>query len=206
MTPQPGNRKKALMVNDGIVANKIYLIRGKRVMMDRDLAAMYGVETRRLNEQVRRNERRFPIDFMFKLTAQELEDWMSQNATSKKEKIGLRKLPLVFTEQGVAMLSSVLNSETAIEVNIRIIRVFTRMREILLTNRDMLMKLEHMERNMLKQDNKLNKHEKEMQIIFNALKKLLNPATEPMRKSDLSKRVVSKWSLKFTRENHHERL
>jgi len=119
---------------------------------------------------------------MFQLTEQELEDWKSQNATSNKEKMGLRKLPNVFTEQGVAMLSSVLNSDTAIEVNIRIIRVFTKMREILLTNKDIFLKLEQMERKILKQDSKLNKHEKEMQIIFKALKELLNPPTEPMRK------------------------
>ena len=90
------------MITDETVVNKIYLIRGKRVMMDRDLAEMYGVETRRLNEQVKRNEMRFPNDFMFQLTEQELGDWKSQNATSNKERMGLRKLPNVFTEQGVA--------------------------------------------------------------------------------------------------------
>jgi len=100
-------------------------------MLDRDLAEMYGVETRRLNEQVKHNDKRFPSDFMFQLTEKELEDWKSQNATSNKEKMGLRKLPNVFTEQGVAMLSSVLNSDTAIEVNIQIIHIFTRIREAL---------------------------------------------------------------------------
>ena len=151
-------------------------------MMDRDLAEMYGVETRRLNEQVKRNKKRFPIDFMFPLTEKELEDWKSLNAISSKEKMGLRKLPNVFTEQGVAMLSSVLNSETAIEVNIKIIRVFTRMREMLLTHKDILLKLEQIERKILKQDGRLNKHETEMQVIFTALKELLNPPSEPMRK------------------------
>ena len=169
------------MITDETVVNKIYLIRGQKVMMDRDLAEMYGVETRRLNEQVKRNEKRFPIDFMFQLTEQELDYWKSQNATSNKEKMGLRKLPNVFTEQGVAMLSSVLNSETAIEVNIKIIRIFTRMREMLLAHKDILLKLEQMERKILKQDSKLNKHEKEMHIIFTALKELLNQKTEPMR-------------------------
>jgi phage regulator Rha-like protein len=173
---------RALVITDETVVNKIYLIRGKRVMMDRDLAEMYGVETRVLNQSVKRNEKRFPEDFMFQLTAKELNEWKSQITVGSKERMGLRKLPLVFTEQGVAMLSSVLNSETAIEVNIRIIRVFTKMREMLLTNKDILLKLEKMERKILKQDNKLNKHEKEMQIIFKALKELLNPPTEPMRK------------------------
>jgi hypothetical protein len=173
---------KALMITDETVINKIYLIRGKKVMMDRDLAEMYGVETRILNQAVKRNEKRFPEDFMFQFTNKELNEWRSQITASSKERMGLRKLPLVFTEQGVAMLSSVLNSETAIEVNIRIIRVFTRMREMLLTNKDILLKLEQMERKILKQGSKLNKHEKEMQIIFTALKELLNPITEPMRK------------------------
>jgi|JI10StandDraft_1071094.scaffolds.fasta_scaffold54735_5 hypothetical protein len=173
---------KSLVITDEVVINKIYLIRGKKVMMDRDLAEMYGVETRRLNEQVKRNAKRFPNDFMFQMTPQELDDWKSRFATSKKERIGLRKLPNVFTEQGVAMLSSVLNSETAIEVNIGIIRVFTRMREMLITHKDILLKLEQIEKKVLKQDSKLNKHEREMQIVFKALKELLNPKTEPMRK------------------------
>jgi len=173
---------KSRIITDEVVTNKIYLIRGKKVMMDRDLAEMYGVETRRLNEQVKRNEKRFPNDFMFQMTHIELEDWKSRFATSKKEKMGLRKLPYVFTEQGVAMLSSVLNSETAIEVNIGIIRVFTRMREMLITQKDVLLKLEQIEKKVLKQDSKLNKHEKEMQVVFKALKELLNPKTEPMRK------------------------
>ena len=173
---------KALMITDERVINNIYLIREKKVMMDRDLAEIYGVETRVLNQTVKRNGKRFPEDFMFQLTEQELRDWKSKNSTSKKEMMGLRKLPLVFTEQGVAMLSSVPNSETAIEVNIKIIRVFTRMREMLITHKDILLQLEQMERKILKQDNRLNKHEKEMQIIFTALKELLNPPKEPMRK------------------------
>ena len=172
----------ALIITDETVVSKIYLIRGKRVMVDRDLADMYGVETRRLNEQVKRNEKRFPDDFMFQLTEQELEDWKSQNATSNREKMGLRKLPNVFTEQGVAMLSSVLKSETAIAVNIKIIRVFTRMREMILNNKDILLKLERLEREMSKRDGQLDRHEKEIQIIFTALKELLNPKPEDMRK------------------------
>jgi len=100
-------------------------------MIDRDLAEMYGVETRVLNQAIRRNQKRFPSDFMFLMTSEELMNWKSQNVISKKEKMGLRKLPNVFTEQGVAMLSSILNSETAIEVNIQIIRIFTRIRQML---------------------------------------------------------------------------
>ena len=108
---------------------KIYEIRGQKVMLDRDLAALYGVETRRINEQVKRNITRFPSDFMFQLTKEELNIWKSQNATSKSTIMGLRKSPYVFTELGVAMLSSVLNSETAINVNINIMRAFVAMRQ-----------------------------------------------------------------------------
>ena len=147
-------------------------------MLDRDLAEMYGVETRVLNQAVKRNERRFPADFMFQLTDLELENWKSQNVISNKEKMGLRKLPNVFTEQGVAMLSSVLSSETAIEVNIQIIRIFTRIREVLITHKDVLIKMEQLEKKILKQDEKTNKHEEEIQLIFNALKQLLNPSQE----------------------------
>ena len=111
-------------------------------MLDRDLAHLYGVETRRLNEQVRRNIDHFPEDFMFEMTGEELSDWKSQFATSNREVMGLRKHPLVFTEHGVLMLSSVLNSKTAVAVNIQIIRVFTKMREMLLTHKDLLHELE----------------------------------------------------------------
>ncbi len=161
------------------IINKIYLIRCKKVMLDRDLAELYGVETRVLNQAVRRNEKRFPEDFMFQLTAGELEDWKSQTVISNKEKMGLRKPPLAFTEQGVAQLSSVLNSETAIEVNIQIIRIFTRMRELLLTHKDILIKLEQMEKKMIKQGGKLQKHDRDIRIIFEYLKQLLNPPHEP---------------------------
>jgi hypothetical protein len=116
---------------------------------------------------------------MFQLTAEELNDWKSQIVISNREKLGLRKPPLAFTEQGVAMLSSVLNSQTAIEVNIQIIRIFTRMREMLLTHKDILVKLEQVEKQLLQQDARMNKHEEDIQMIFEALKELLNPPIEP---------------------------
>ena len=146
-------------------------------MLDRDLAEMYGVETRALNQAVRRNERRFPNDFMFQLTAEEFQILISQNVISSWG--GVRKQPLAFTEQGVAMLSSVLGSETAIEVNIQIIRIFTRMRELLLTHKDILVKLEQVEKQLLRQDGRMHQHEEDIHIIFKALKRLLNPPAEP---------------------------
>lgn len=173
---------KALILTDEAVISKIYLMRGKKVMLDRDLAEMYGVETSQLKRQVRRNIDRFPEDFMFEMNNAELQNWRSQFGISNEDKMGLRYAPFCFTEQGVAMLSSVLNSKTAIEVNIRIIRVFTRMREILLTHNDIMLKLEQLEKRIMNQDGKLKKHEREMQIIFKALTELLHPKQEPMRK------------------------
>jgi hypothetical protein len=161
-----------LSLPDETIASKIYLIRGKKAMIDRDLAQLYGVETRVLNQAVKRNERRFPEDFMFVLSNHELENWKSQIVISNSEKMGLRKPPLAFTEQGVAMLSSVLNSDRAIDVNIQIIRIFTRMREMILSHKDMLLKLEQLEK-------QVTKNSEEIQMIFAALKKLLHPPPTP---------------------------
>lgn len=166
---------KAVIVPDDLIMNNIYLIRGQKVMLDHDLAKLYQVEKKRLNEQVSRNKERFPGDFMFQLNKEEFQNLKSQIATSSYG--GTRKLPYAFTEQGVAMLSSVLNSDTAIDVNIKIIRIFTKMRELLLDNKDILLKLEQLERKVSKQDKKVNKHEREMEMIFSAIKELLNPTT-----------------------------
>ncbi|MCX6231028.1 MAG: ORF6N domain-containing protein [Bacteroidetes bacterium] len=145
------------------ILDKIYLIRSKKIMIDRDLAELYGVETRVLNQTVKRNIKRFPDDFMFQLTQDEFNDWKSQIVISNNEKMGLRKPPLVFTEQGVAMLSSVLNSERAIMVNIQIIRVFTKMREMLSTQQEILKKFEQI-------DSKLSFHDDQFMLIFEYLK------------------------------------
>jgi hypothetical protein len=150
---------------DETIVSKIYLIRGKKVMVDRDLAELYDVETRVLNQAVRRNEKRFPEDFMFQMSKEEMENWKSQIVISNTEKMGLRKPPLVFTEQGVAMLSSVLNSDRAIMVNIQIIRVFTKMREMLETHKEILQKLEQLEKKDIEQDDKI-------MLIFEYLKQL----------------------------------
>jgi phage regulator Rha-like protein len=172
---------KSLAITDQTVINKIYLIRNKKVMLDRDLAEMYGVETGQLKRQVKRNIDRFPEDFMFEMNKEELEDWRRQFGISNHDKMGLRHLPFCFTEQGVAMLSSVLNSKTAIEVNIQIIRIFTRIREALLTNKDIMLKMEMLEKKILEQGQIANKHEDEIQLIFNALKQLLNQNQEPRK-------------------------
>jgi len=163
-----------IMIPDEVVMDKIYLIRSKKVMIDRDLAELYDVETRVLNQAVRRNEKRFPKDFMFQMTKEEMHEWKSQIVISNSEKMGLRKPPLVFTEQGVAMLSSVLNSERAIMVNIQIIRVFTKMRELILTHKDLLLKMEQLEKKVASQDQKIA-------LVFKYLKKFIDVKDKPRK-------------------------
>ena len=131
------------------VESLIRVIRGQQVMLDRDLAELYGVETRRLNEQVKRNIERFPEDFMFQLTKEEFENWKSQFATSNSIVMGARKRPYAFTEQGVAMLSGVLKSSTAVEANIRIMRAFVSMRHFMVNNAAIFLRLETIEFNQL---------------------------------------------------------
>lgn len=169
---------RTIVVSEETIINKIYLVRGYKVMLDRDLAEMYGVETRVLNQAIKRNERRFPGDFMFQMTREELSDWKSQNVISNKEKMGLRKPPNVYTEQGVAMLSSVLNSETAIEVNIQIIRTFTRIRQMLSEHTELRLEVEKIKK-------KLDNQDKNMEVVFQYLDELLKKKdqTQPERKS-----------------------
>lgn len=149
-----------------IVTEKIYIIRGKKVMIDRDLAVLYGVETKRLNEAVKRNIERFPEDFMYKLNKDETENLMSQFATSRHG--GSRKSPLAFTEQGIAMLSSVLNSPRAIQVNIQIIRIFTKLREMIDVYKELREKIEEME----------NTNEANFKEIFRIIRSLIIEKTK----------------------------
>lgn len=171
---------KSLSIPEQSIVDKIYIVRGRKVMFDVDLSEMYGVETKRLKRQVRRNIERFPDDFMFELTKEEIENLRCQFGTSSWG--GSRYLPMVFTEQGVAMLSSVLGSPTAIEVNIKIIRVFTKMREMLFAHKDILVKLEQIEKELMKQDSKMKGYENDIQTIFDALKELLNPPSQPRQR------------------------
>ncbi len=166
--------KEIQVIPDEVVMNKIYLIKGQKVMIDRDLAELYGVETKYLKRQVRRNIDRFPSDFMFEMTKKEFNNWRSQFVTSNSpDKMGLRYVPMVFTEQGVAMLSSVLNSDRAIKVNIQIIRIFTKMREMLLTHKDLLLKMNALETKVTNQD-------KSIKQIFTYLKELIQEKNEPL--------------------------
>jgi len=168
------DKNKNVAVTEELVMNKIYFIRKQNVMIDRDLAELYGVETKALKQAVKRNIDRFPSDFMFEMNSKELKNWRSQFVTSNSEKMGLRHLPFCFTEQGVAMLSSVLKSEIAIQVHIQIIRVFAKIKKLLLTHKDILLQLEKIEK-------RLTRHDQEIVIIFKYLKQLLNP-TQPERR------------------------
>jgi hypothetical protein len=162
------------LIPEETIFSRIYLVRGHKVMVDRDLAFLYGVATKVLKQAVKRNLDRFPEDFMFIMTGEELQHWRSQFVTSNSDMMGLRHAPFCFTEQGVTMLSCVLNSKRAIETNIRIIRVFTKMREMLLTHKDILLKLEQFEKQVAKNSG-------EIQLIFETLKQLFNPPQEPRR-------------------------
>ena len=153
------------MIPDEVITSKIYLIRNKKVMLDRDLAELYGVETKVLKQAVRRNRRRFPADFMFEMSAEEFQNWRSQFVTSNKDKMGLRHPPFCFTEHGVLMLSTVLNSEYAIEINIQIIRVFTKIRSILKSNNEIIAELEQMK-------SVLAEHDNNIVLIFELLEQL----------------------------------
>jgi phage regulator Rha-like protein len=145
------------------IENKIYLLRSKKVMLDRDLAKMYGVATKTFNQAIKRNHQRFPADFMFRLNLKEFSNLRSQIVTSSWG--GQRYLPYAFTENGVAMLSSILNSERAIQVNIQIMRVFTKLREMMATHRELREKIEALEQ----------KYDHQFTVVFEAIKELLQP-------------------------------
>lgn len=169
------------LVEEQRILNKIYVIRGEKVMLDKDLSEMYGVETRVLNQSIKRNLNRFPKDFMFQLSEKEFKNLISQNVTSSWG--GTRKLPYAFTEQGVAMLSSVLNSETAIEVNIRIIRVFTKMKEFALTHKEILMQLAKLEKEVIATNRNTERNSQDIENIFMVLKELIEKqSTLPPRR------------------------
>lgn len=140
-----------VVLTDDAVMQKIYLIRGKKVMIDSDLSALYGYETKRMNEQVKRNQERFPASFMFQLTPEEVESLRSQFATANVS-TKTRTLPYAFTEHGVLMLASILKTEIAIKASVHIIEVFVKLREMVLTHKDILLKLEHLDKHQASQD------------------------------------------------------
>lgn len=154
-----------------LIERRIYLIRDHKVMLDRDLAELYQVRTIALRQQVKRNAKRFPPDFMFQLTTEEAEALVSQNVIPSRRSFG-GSLPFAFTEQGVAMLSSVLKSERALEVNVAIMRAFVKLREVMATHKELAQKIEALER-------KYKHHDDEIRVVFEAIKKLLEPRPAP---------------------------
>ena len=157
------------------IEQKIFLVRGQKVMLERDLAELYGVETKVLKQAVKRNIKRFPDDFMFVLSKEEFANWRSQFVTSKSDKMGLRHAPMAFTEQGVAMLSSVLRSPRAVQVNIEIVRVFVCLRQILSTHKELARKLAEIELRLQNQD-------EQIQTIFEAIRQLMTPLESPRKR------------------------
>ena len=154
------------------IEQAILLLRGQKILLDMDLAELYGVETRTLVQAVKRNRGRFPDDFMFQLSKEELAEWRSQIVISNPgAKMGLRRPPYAFTEQGVAMLSSVLRSERAVAVNIEIMRTFVRLREMLSSHTDLARRLDELER----------KYDKQFAVVFDAIRQLMAPPTKPKR-------------------------
>ncbi len=170
--------KQNFSIPDEIITNKIFLIRDQKVMLDKDLANLYGVETKNLKRQVRRNMERFPEDFMFELTISEVQILRSQFGTSNRG--GNRYQPMAFTEQGVAMLSSVLNSPKAIEVNIKIIRVFTKIKKALSDNLQVKLEIEEIKK-------KLSNHSKNIELVFNYLDELVENKETPRTKIGFKK-------------------
>lgn len=152
------------------IEKAIFLIRGQKVMLDRDLASLYEVTTSALKQSVRRNIERFPADFMFVLDQNEFENWRSQFVTSNSDRMGIRYPPMAFTEQGVAMLSSVLRSKRAVAVNVQIMRTFVRLREMLASQADLAKKIEQLER----------KYDHQLKVVFDAIRQLMIPS-EPQR-------------------------
>ena len=161
-----------ISIPEEVILTKIYLIRGLKVMMDRDLAELYQVETKQLKRQVRRNIERFPEDFMFELTEEEDSFLRSQFGTLKRGAHS-KYLPMVFTEQGVSMLSSVLNSEQAISVNIQIMRIFTKVRQILTDNLNVKLEIEEIKK-------KLQNHDKNIELVFSYLDELIEKQENPL--------------------------
>ncbi len=157
--------KKDVLIPLECIEQAIYLIRGQKVMLDRDLAALYGVPTKVLKQAVKRNIKRFPDDFMFMLDKEEFANWRSQFVTSNSDRMGLRYAPMAFTEQGVAMLSGILNSERAVEVNIAIMRTFVKLRRMLETHATLARKLAEMEK----------KYDEQFRVVFDVLNELMTP-------------------------------
>lgn len=169
------NKHLLAIIPEGVVVNKIHEIRGQKVMLDSDLAELYGIETKVLNQAIKRNTERFPEDFMFQLTESEWETLRSQIVTSKKGRGGRTYLPNVFTEHGVLMLSSVLNSQRAIQVNIQIVRIFTRLRNLFDNQKELQLEITDIKKH-------LQNHDKNIDLVFTYLDELTEKKAKPRKR------------------------
>ena len=186
---------QTLPPDDEILASKIYIIRNQKVMLDRDLANLYGVETRTLKQSVRRNLDRFPPDFMFEITNDELEDMVSQSVIPDKKTFG-GALPFAFTELGLAMLSSVLNSKLAIQINIQIMRIFTRMRQLIIDNAETKLEIAEIKQAVQQIAKKQKGHDQNIELLFEYVDRLQekeeNTVTKPNSKGEIGFKVGGK--------------
>jgi len=169
-----------LAIPDEIISSKIFIIRKKKIMLDKDLATLYGVTTGNLNKAVKRNIKRFPNDFMFQLTKHEFDNLIFQFGTSSWG--GTRNLPYAFTEEGVAMLSGVLSSDRAIQVNIQIMRIFTKLREMFVENLNLRLDVESIKKKLLK-------HDKSIELVFSYLDELIEKKEEPKARKQIGFKI-----------------
>jgi len=167
--------KNTAIVQVDQIESRILFVRGHRVMLDSDLAELYQVSTKRLNEQVKRNKGRFPVDFMFQLSFAEAQTLRSQTATSKGRRGGRRYRPYAFTEHGAVMLATVLNSPVAVHASIHVVRAFVKLRELLSTHRELAKKLADLEK-------RIEEHDEEITAIFEAIRQLMEPPDKPSKR------------------------
>lgn len=185
------SKELQMLVTEQKILNRIHVVRGEKIMLDRDLAELYGIETKVLKQAVKRNRERFPKDFMFEMTAKEFKKWKENTILSAADKQGLRYAPFCFTEQGVTMLSCILNSKTAIEVNLRVIRVFVKMRQFALTHKEILMQLAKLEKEVSTNHSNTEKNSKDIENIFMVLKELLEKESKPSPRNKIGLSIMT---------------
>ena len=174
-----------LIVSDESISNKIYIIRGNKVMLDRDIAELYGVETKVLKQAIKRNIELFPSHFMFEMNDVEFGNWRSQFVTSNSDKMGLRYKPLCFTEHGVLQTANILKSSRAKQISIRIIEVFVKMRETLASHNELKLEIEHIKK-------KLTNHDKNIELVFQYLDELLEKKQIPVKRNKIGYKLPNK--------------
>ncbi len=175
---------KEIIVTDTIIENRIFELRGEKIMLDRDLANLYEVETRRLNEQVKRNQERFPKNFMFRLTEDEVDLMVSQNAIPSKQVLG-GSMPNAFTEHGVLMLANVIKSGKAIETSLRVIEIFVKLRKLVLENQEILKRLEQLDKRLLNIGHDVKMHDDEIASIFELVHGLIDVKNKPQTRNPI---------------------